>query len=234
MRTSIISVNAALILAVAVLPSVFPVAAFARNSSPHLTKSTRWQPPAGSNAGSTLSGGRRGAETTLCSLPVQPAKTLRLLVPLQSEGLLTTVAQPTFAWAIETAEAVPMTFILTDPQQAQPLYTQTLETSHNGIMSVTLPDHINLETGTRYRWTVMVACGSQGSQVYARSFIQRVEATALSNAATQGSPLSQANAFAEQGIWYDALGVLLTGVAENPQDQELAIALESLLQNTKY
>jgi Domain of Unknown Function (DUF928) len=230
MRTSIISVNAALIIAVAVLPSVFPAVAFARNSTPNLAKSTRWQPPAGSNAGSTLSGGRRGSETTLCSLPAQPTKTLRLLVPLQPEGLLTTVAQPTFAWAIETAEAVPMTFILTDPQQAQPLYIQTLETSHNGIMSVTLPDNINLEPGTRYRWTVMVACGSQGSQVYARSFIQRVETIAV----PQGSSLIQANAFAEQGIWYDALGVLLTGVAENPQDQELAIALESLLQNTKY
>jgi hypothetical protein len=228
MRASIFSVT---LILVAALPSVFPIAAFARNLVPQSTaKSTRWQPPAGSNAGSTLSGGRRGSESTLCHLPAQPAKTLRLLVPPQPEGLLTTSAQPTFAWAIETAEAVPMTFILTDPQQAQPLYTQTLETNQNGIMSVTLPHNINLETGTRYRWTVMVACGSQGSQVYARSFIQRVDsAIELS----QGSALTQANAFAEQGIWYDALGTLLTGVAQNPQDQELAIALESLLQNAK-
>jgi hypothetical protein len=228
MRTSAFSV--ALIL-VATLPSVFPIAAFARTSVPQsVAKSTRWQPPAGSNAGSTLSGGRRGAEATLCSLPTQSDKALRLLVPPQTEGLLTTSAQPTFAWAIETAEAVPMTFILTDPQQAQPIYTQTLETNQNGIMSVTLPQDITLETGTRYRWTVMVACGSQGNQVYARSFIQRVEDIRM----PQGSTLSQANAFAEQGIWYDALGVLLTGVAQDPQDQELAIALESLLQNTKY
>lgn len=225
------------LLAIAIL-SAFPILAFptvspATSEPADLTQASaksRWQPPAGTNAGSSLSGGRRGTEMTQCSLPApQSNKALQLLVPPQSAGLLTTIAHPTFAWSIETTESVSMTFVLTDPAQAQPVYTETLEATTSGIAQVTLPDTISLEQGKRYRWTVMIACGSQGSQVYARSFIERV----ADSTPVAGTPLTQSNIYAERGIWYDALGVLLEGVAHHPEDGELAVALESLLQNTK-
>ncbi|MEM9161912.1 MAG: DUF928 domain-containing protein [Cyanobacteria bacterium P01_F01_bin.4] len=186
----------------------------------------RWQPnPDRGTATSTLSGGRRGSAVSRCAIAPDTLNTqMTLLVPQHHEGLLTTAATPRVAWSLETAEPVTMRLVLTHPEQANPVYTTTLTADATGLATVTLPE---LSLGTQYRWTVFVACG-QDSEIYARSFIERVEANPEWTRLEPQSALEQAALYANAGIWYDTLNTLLDHYHQSQQPNTLA-ALSTLL-----
>lgn len=197
---------------------------------PAAAQTVQWRPGGtGSSAGGTLSGGRRGEAIATCQLPHATTPTrLSLLVPGSAADLLTTSARPTLAWTVQTPRPVSMTFTLSHPNQAQPIYTQTLQGNRSGRYRLTLPPSVNLETGVRYRWMVAIACGSGQNETYARSFIQRVAAVP-----TTGNALERAASYASLGIWYDALGSLLVGIEQTPRNARLESALQTLLQQAR-
>lgn len=123
----------------------------------------RWTPnPDRGSASSTLSGGRKGTSASACALDsLDPDPAVTLLVPDGTTGL-TTKAQPTLSWYLETHQTAEMEFVLSHPDQATPLYTQRLK-ANSRLVEVTLPESAALEVGTRYRWTVFVTCRQQRS-----------------------------------------------------------------------
>ena len=196
-------------------------------------KRLRWTPrPERGNATGTLSGGKRGQESAQCG-PATRATRLTLLVPRGRESLVTTQSQPTVSWQITTQKPTTLSFILSDIQRPTPIYTQTLNASATGIQSVTLPNPVRLADGQTYRWTVLVNCpDGQKSEIYARSFIRKISGESLGQQFTHKSTLDQAAIFAENGIWYDALGHLLKAQMETPSahNRGAAAALSMLLE----
>ncbi len=185
----------------------------------------RWTPrKERGNAKGTLSGGRRGQESSACG-PEGSTK-LTLLVPDGRESLVTTQAQPTLSWQVVTHKPTSMQLILSDMAKPMPLYTQTLQAQATGVASVTLPEAVALEDDTRYRWTVIVDCpDGQKEEIYARSFIRKTSRASLEQQLNQKSAVSQAAVFAENGIWYDALGQLLNAEVSEKQTSQDALTL---------
>ncbi len=210
----------------------------------------QWRPKENrGRVGSTLSGGRRDAGAPACpgvipspdqiSTAQTPATQLSLLAPQDPAGLLTTQAQPTLAWSVQTQQPVSMVMMLSHPQQAQPIYSQALTANHSGVFHLTLPESITLEPNVRYRWTVVSACRPVtttaelfGSGIYARSFITRLPAS-IAQFSPSASVLEQVSAQAAQGYWYDAVGLLVRAIEQNPDQVELRTTLTSLLQQAQ-
>jgi hypothetical protein len=198
---------------------------FANDAQP-----VRWTPSGDrGQVGNTRSGGRRGQELAACNLASDSTR-LTLLVPEDPSGLLTTSSHPTFAWFASTQETVDMQFVLMAPGQATPLYSKTLKVDQSGIISVALPETVELETGTRYRWTVISTCaGGTQQEIFARSFIERVAGESLEQSVNTASSLDRALTYAENGIWYDALSQFLMARDQEPGNVDITQGLEALL-----
>ncbi|KAM3115799.1 DUF928 domain-containing protein [Phormidesmis sp. 146-33] len=195
------------------------------------TRRVRWTPNRKlGSVRSTLSGGRRGQEIVTCNNNSSKPTALTLLVPDTAEGLVTTASNPSFFWHIETPKTVSMKFVLSDPAVAQPVFVKELQSTKSGIVQVDLPTKKPLKIGTQYRWTVLVTCKVGGtSEIYARSFIQRVNNPLLQRQIRGKSNLEKAVAFAADGIWYDALDALLEAYQKDPKNAYLRSELKSLL-----
>ncbi|NJM96952.1 MAG: DUF928 domain-containing protein [Phormidesmis sp. RL_2_1] len=193
----------------------------------------RWTPnPDRGSASSTLSGGRRGASASACALDSSlPDPAITLLVPDGATGL-TTEAQPTLSWYLESQQATDMEFVLSHPEQADPIYTKSVR-AEAGLVEVILPASAALEVGTRYRWTVFATCNGGENEVHARSFVERVADSHLSAAGVADmTPLDRAHAYAAQGIWYDALNTLVSAYREDGQISTL-LEIRDLLEQAK-
>ena len=196
------------------------------------TSRVRWTPNRRlGSARSTLSGGRRGQATASCdSSKGTPSTTLTLLVPNTSDGLFTTAANPSLFWHVDTFQPISARFILSDPKTAEPIFTKNLQIEKTGISRIDLPPTVPLEVGTRYRWTVLLACkpGALG-EVAARSFIERVSKSALQRPISVESDLDRAVDYAAEGIWYDTLSTLISASEKDPTNLALKTELRSLL-----
>ncbi len=177
----------------------------------------RWTPdPDQGSASSTLSGGRRGTSASACALDsLAPDPAITLLVPEGATGL-TTKAQPTLSWYLESENVAEMTFMLSHPEQATPIHTQHISASE-GLVEVSLPDSAALEVGTRYRWMVFLTCNNGENEVHARSFVERVAEDSVATDISSLSETQQAEAYAESGIWYDALNSLVSAYRAESQ-----------------
>ena len=185
----------------------------------------RWVPKQEQGkAKGTLSGGRRGQESSRCGNDAETTQ-LSLLVPPGRENLVTTSAHPTFSWQLQTQQPATMEFILSDRSQSQPVYQQSLEVSATQLTHVTLPPEVALKDDTRYRWTVIVDCpDGQKTEIYARSFIRKISGESLEQQLSPLSLVAQAAVFAENGVWYDAMSRLLAAVPTTPDESRAALA----------
>lgn len=182
----------------------------------------RWKPnPDRGSASSTLSGGRRGIATAACALDSGiPDPALTLLVPAGDETELTTQAQPTLAWFLESKAVADMEFMLFQSNQVEPVYSKEISASA-GLVEVTLPADIELEEGVQYRWTVFMNCNSGSSQVHARSFVKRVAAADIPIDTSAMTTAEQATIYAAHGVWYDTLNALIRAYREEAQMKTL-------------
>ncbi|MBX2865776.1 MAG: DUF928 domain-containing protein [Leptolyngbyaceae cyanobacterium MAG.088] len=182
----------------------------------------RWTPDTDrGNVGSTLSGGRRGQTTVSCNGDPH-ATQVALMVPGDQSRLLTTHANPTLAWHVKTAMPVSITLHVADPDQATPIYSQTIDLEKTATVSVTLPSDSSLTPNKRYRWTVFVSCpGEHQAEISGRSFIEYVNRESLD--VNNLSSLEQASTYADEGIWYDAVAALLTASSQGVTNAETMV-----------
>jgi hypothetical protein len=142
---------------------------------------------------------------------------MSLLVPHDGASLYTVSQHPSFFWHVDlgNSQSATMEFVLTHPNKAEPVYTRTINAAATGLVQIDLPDTVALEPNVRYRWAVMAACAN-GDQHYARSFIERLEQPGMEQQVSHQAALSQAETYAGQGIWYDAIASLLTAASHHP------------------
>jgi hypothetical protein len=166
------------------------------------TKPSRPSTPTGSN--STRTNGCTGTAQT----------TLTALAPLAYVGQTVSV-QPTFAWYVPDATSREMEFSLYEYAngKAKVIY-KTQMPSSSGIMSHSLPkEKISLAVGGKYVWQIALLCNPNhpSEDLVAKAEIEVVAIpSGLANALSQTKdPLKRSQLYAEQGLWYDALGETL-------------------------
>lgn len=168
---------------------------------------------------------------------------ISLLTPNDHVGL-TVSNRPTFSWYVSAHPSTPMRFALVEPGVPQPILVKQLYVNKTGIVQLELPSNVSeLSVGKTYRWTVSLVCNAKrpSENIYVRSWIARVpnrvnELQLLANATPQTlrefdpEMLRQrAIAYAQSGIWYDAIATISKAYLANPQDRSSAAYLHLLL-----
>jgi hypothetical protein len=182
-------------------------------------------PMRGSASSGRVGGGTRGTGDG-------PAVTLEALAP--EHAGLTVSAQPTLYWFVSERIESDAELTIVDDTSVDPLLELKLTAPiEPGIHALSLAEHgVKLETGVPYQWFVAVVVDpSQRSyDVIAGGEIERVAqpgdlAGQVQSAGSQGAP----RAYAEAGIWYDALEKLSTQIADRPGDAGLRQQRAALL-----
>jgi hypothetical protein len=221
---------ATLIFGLAIAPSTQnPLTMGTAASAAQTQQHVRWTPsPSRGSSGSTLSGGRRGQETMCETASGQAtATTVTLLVPGDQAGLLTTSDRPSFSWYVEARQPIAMKFVLQNENVAEPVFVKTVQAERSGLVSLQIPAPQTLSPGIKYRWSVFLDCqDGHGSDVFARSFIERINNQRLS---AGKSALEQAAISAKAGVWYDAISPLVAAYKQNPTNSTIKTELKSLL-----
>ena len=178
-----------------------------------------YQPPMrGSASSGRIGGGTRGTADG-------PSVTLEVLAP--DHAGLTVSAQPTLYWFVSQRIETDAELTIVDDTSIDPLLELKLTPPiEPGIHALSLEEHgVQLEPKVPYQWFVAVVVDpSQRSyDVIAGGEIERVAQT--SELASQQTP----QAYAEAGIWYDALDGLSTQIGNSPNDAGLRQQRAALL-----
>ena len=185
-----------------------------------------YQPPMrGSASSGRIGGGTRGAADG-------PSVTLEVLAP--DHAGLTVSAQPTLYWFVSQRIETDAELTIVDDTSVDPLLELKLTPPiEPGIHALSLEEHgIQLAPNVPYQWFVAVVVDpSQRSyDVIAGGEIERVAQTSelasqLRSVGTQETP----QAYAEAGIWYDALDGLSSQIGDRPNDAGLRQQRAALL-----
>ena len=197
------------------------------NLSANANTSGGYVPPAGRERIQRTDGaGSRGC-------PQGSFGSISLLTPNDHVGL-TVSERPTFSWYVSALPSTPMQFALVEPGVAQPILVKQLRVNKTGIVQLKLPTNISgLSVGKTYRWTVSLVCNAKRPSVniYVRSWIARVpnhvdELQLLATASSETTRESNSDrlrqraiAYAQSGIWYDAIAAISKAYLANPQDR---------------
>ena len=186
-----------------------------------VAKAVRYVPPSRRGAPArTQGGGSRGCE--LESVPVT------LLAPPDHVGM-TTEAHPKLFWYSAKDSILPMQISLVEPGVSEPLWVTQVPTGPAGFNSIQIPNTVpDLVAGRRYRWTVTRLCNVRrpSNNTYARGWIERVESNPIAKAVKTLSITDRVNAYAEAGLWYNAVTEAVDSPQKGtPDDRSLILSL---------
>jgi hypothetical protein len=184
-----------------------------------------YKPPAGAgNIPTRVSGGARGGGGGDASLLA--------LVP--DHAALTTHAQPSLFWFQSKPAKVKLELTLIEPGKAKPLLALKAEqASKSGIRRIKLASYkVELQPEVPYEWVVAIVpdAANRSMDVIAKGTIKRIAPPAsLTKDVENLDPLDRAAAYAEAGIWYDALESISNAVDAHPDDASIRAQRASLL-----
>jgi hypothetical protein len=194
---------------------------------------------------STLGGGQRGSSCLEKSqeekmpliglMPIRNKLNWRTRVP--GNQTLTVAANPTFFVYVSETTAKSAEFLLYDDQDKE-VYQTTLRlptvpssvvpsssVSTPGIVKVSLPANVSLETGKNYYWVFALNCmapdGDLSGTLYVDGWIQRTELSPdLKTKIEQATPLEQAQLYAKARIWSETLMLVSQLRSSKPDEWE--------------
>lgn len=177
-----------------------------------------YQPPMrGSASSGRIGGGTRGTGDG-------PSVTLEVLAP--DHAGFTVSAQPTLYWFVSKRIETDAELTIVDDTSVDPLFELKLKPPiESGIHALSLKEHgVQLKPDVAYQWFVAVVVdpGQRSYDVIAGGEIKRVAqpnelAKQVQSVGAQGAP----RAYAEAGIWYDALDGLSAQISDRPDDAGL-------------
>ena len=174
-------------------------------------------PMRGSASSGRIGGGTRGTGDG-------PSVTLEVLAP--DHAGLTVSAQPTLYWFVSQRIDSNAELTIIDDSSIDPLLELELKGPiEPGIHALSLKDHgVELKTGVAYQWFVAVVVdpAQRSYDVIAGGEIKRVP-----QPSDLAGPTPQA--YAQAGIWYDALDGLSAQIGERPNDTGLRQQRAALL-----
>jgi hypothetical protein len=171
---------------------------------------------------------RRGAPRTKIGGGVRTGLALPELCVLTPDHLAeTTSIDPSLFWHIDSvpADSAKLVFTLIDEVAIDPLVEVVLPAlSVAGIQRIRLADHgVELDPQMEYEWSVSLVVDPEDRthDVVSAGFIRRVEPPL--------EPVSTTAAYAELGLWYDALESISDAIEASPRDAGLLAQRAALL-----
>ena len=182
-----------------------------------------YKPPPRGAPGGRVGGGTRGTDQMF---------TLSVLAPTHTGQTLQ--EQPVLYWYLSKAISSPIEFTLADDGIKPLVETQIKPSFQPGVQKVRLADYgVHLVPGKLYKWfvTLVVDPDRRSKDVLAGGAIERVASPeALAAQLPSDDKRTVAYAYAESGIWYDAIATLSDLVEAAPQDKALHQQRASLLE----
>ena len=181
----------------------------------------------------TVGGGQRRGGRTGCFNNNPP---LMALTP--TNNIVTTVsANPALFWYVPKTEAKSAEFVLFDSELNELYETTVAVKGTPGIVKLSLPESVALETGKEYKWKFSLICDKENS-VYTQFVTGLIERTELNleeqtKLAAATEPLKQAEVYAEAAIWQETLSLLAQLRYERPNDLKVNNAWKELLTSVK-
>jgi hypothetical protein len=150
------------------------------------------------------------------------ARPLTVSVLAPNETGFTTSDKPTIYWYVSEPLDTPVELTLTTTEPLKDAVPPALEITlqppiAKGVHALRLGDHgVALKPGVEYQWFVAVVSNpaQRSSDVVAGGAIKRVEPAA----------------YAQDGLWYDAIDQLSQRISANPADQRLRQQRAALLE----
>lgn len=174
-------------------------------------RSIRYVPPGRRGAPARTQGG--GSRN--CGTEVNP---ITLLAPPDHVGL-TSQSRPKLLWYSASDSMLPIQLTIVEPGMSEPLWSQELATGNAGLNEIQLPETMpELVVGRRYRWSITRLCSirRKNDSTVVRGWIERVATHPTSFKAE--APLEErVNAYAEAGLWYDAIAQAVSTPTGQPQ-----------------
>lgn len=204
-----------------------PVVSPSASPPPPATRPTKLlykPPPDAGNIPTRVSGGARGesgVDTNLFTL-----------VP--DHVALTTQAQPSLFWFQSKPAKAKFELTVVEPKNPKPLLSlNAAEADKPGIHRIRLNKYkVQLQPGVAYEWSVAIVpdAENRSKDVVAKGVIKRVNASDdLEKKLENASELERAAAYAQAGIWYDALDTISNAIEADPHDASLREQRASLL-----
>ena len=171
-----------------------------------------------------VSGGARGSGADASLLALVP-----------DHAALTTQAQPSLFWFQSKPANAKLELTLVEPKKPKPLLSLTSPGSDKaGIQRVKLAKHkVELQSDVVYEWMVAIVPDpkNRSKDVIAKGVIKRIKAPDdLAKKVENQDDVGRATAYAQAGIWYDALEAISNAVDARPDDASLRAQRASLLQ----
>jgi hypothetical protein len=139
-----------------------------------------------------------------------PGKSVDITSLIPTNHTPTTIStHPDFLFSVKSVPNLPVRFSLIEPGVIEPLWKSDITVNRAGILSVSIPQTVNLDVGKEYVWNLEVVCNPSrpAENWYIRAVIRRVPlkpelAQKLDEA---NSETEKAVILANNGIWYDAV-----------------------------
>ena len=138
------------------------------------------------------------------------------LIPIVPDDnfALTVSARPNF-WIYLPPTSAQQAILSIKEEGVNPHWQQSVSlTGETGIIGIPLSDDApTLEIGKNYQWAVILVCGKRPNpnDPVVSAWIKRVDESQISKGGslTYSTELEKAADYAQQGIWYDALDILI-------------------------
>ena len=199
--------------------------AVAEASPAHAPMRLLYKPPAGAgNIPTRVSGGARGENGI--------DATLFALVP--DHIALTTQAQPSLFWFQSKPAKAKFELTVVEPKKPTPLLSLTSPGADKpGVHRIKLARYkIELKPDVVYEWSVAIVpdAENRSKDVIAKGVIKRINPPGdLAARVEKAGDLERAAAYAQAGIWYDALDAISNAIEAHPDDVSLREQRASLL-----
>ena len=209
-------------------PTATPTVTVSPGVLPSPTATSRkllYKPPAAAgNIPALVSGGARGGG--------EVDATLFALVP--NHVALTTQAQPSLFWFQSRPAKARFELTVVEPKKPKPLLSLTSpDADKPGIHRIKLARYkVELQPDVPYEWSVAIVPDpeNRSKDVVAKGIIKRIKPPAdLAATSEEADDLERAAAYAQAGIWYDALDAISNAIEEHPEDASLREQRVSLL-----
>lgn len=144
---------------------------------------------------------------------------LTALVPQNNYGL-TTQEHPSF-WVYFPDTSAQRAILSIKEVGKSPHWQQSVDLNQKGIVGIELSQNAPaLKIGKNYQWAVIMVCSDRPSpnDPVVTSWIKRVEDN---NQSSSISKLDRVSIYAQQGIWYDALDILISQKSSGDNWQKL-------------
>jgi len=220
-------------LLLAVLIALLPLSAAAAddaqekatNATTTTPASPVYKPPLRGAPAGRIGGGTRGATDR---------ESFALMVLAPDHVGYTTQEQPCLYWYISKPTNYSIELTVTEKKAVKPLVEKLLKgPEKGGVQAVCLAQYdVSLQPNIPYKWyvTLVTDAAQRSKDIMAGGIIEKIEAQeTVTSRLKSAEGINAPSIYAEEGLWYDAVGAISKMIEASPKDANLREQRTSLL-----